>query len=357
MRINKPGDGTNGSIIYIPNKTCKRLNISRSDPCYLGKYQESSQIIRVTAEIIIVIWSIIYVSVALKETTFLPTKIFFQSMAMCPSRVLFLFACILIQVMVGLRLTCQSEYENVVATLVMFLIPTYFLFFCRGIKLTGPFVTMIYRMIANDLLRFALIYLIFVLGFSQSYFVIFKSFTDGPFDRPRLKTRIKDPMKTPMDSILENFQLSLGSNLGNLWKKFRNTDYNMAAKILCCIFLMVIFVMLINLLIAMMSDTYTRIAEIKNEWIRQWAKIILLLERGIPPKERLIQQDIYSERMSTGEKALILKQTLSVEELDEIRHIIEMKKTHRQSIKKRNDQFGFESNSTIGLNLGGLASL
>ena len=107
----------------------------------------------------------------------------------------------------------------------------------------------------------------------------------------------------------------------------------------------------------MMSDTYTRIAEIKNEWIRQWAKIILLLERGIPPKERLIQQDIYSERMSTGEKALILKQTLSVEELDEIRHIIEMKKTHRQSIKKRNDQFGFESNSTIGLNLGGLASL
>ena len=189
--------------------------------------------------------------------------------------------------MVGLRLTCQSEYENVVATLVMFLIPTYFLFFCRGIKLTGPFVTMIYRMIANDLLRFALIYLIFVLGFSQSYFVIFKSFTDGPFDRPRLKTKIKDPMKTPMDSILENFQLSLGSNLGNLWKKFRNTDYDTAAKILCCIFLMVIFVMLINLLIAMMSDTYTRIAEIKNEWIRQWAKIILLLERGIPPNERL----------------------------------------------------------------------
>ena len=27
--------------------------------------------------------------------------------------------------------------------------------------------------------------------------------------------------------------------------------------------------MLINLLIAMMGDTYTRIAEIKNEWIRQ----------------------------------------------------------------------------------------
>ena len=57
--------------------------------------------------------------------------------------------------------------------------------------------------------------------------------------------------------------------------------------------------------------------------------------------------------MATGEKALILKQTLSVEELEEIKHIIEMKKSHRQSINRRREFFGFESNSTIGLNVGG----
>ena len=107
----------------------------------------------------------------------------------------------------------------------------------------------------------------------------------------------------------------------------------------------------------MMSDTYTKIAEIKNEWLRQWAIIILLLERGIPPNERLIQQDIYSERMATGEKALILKQTLSVEELEEIKHIIEMKINHRQCINKRRELYGFESNSTIGLNLGGASNI
>lgn len=39
---------------------------------------------------------------------------------------------------------------------------------------------------------------------------------------------------------------------------------------------------------------------------------MLIVERGIPPKERLRQQDLYSERMATGEKALVLKQTLSV---------------------------------------------
>lgn len=62
----------------------------------------------------------------------------------------------------------------------------------------------------------------------------------------------------------------------------------------------------------MMGDTYGCIAAIKNEWMRQWARTVLIVERGIPPKERLRQQDLYSERMSTGEKALVLKQTMSV---------------------------------------------
>lgn len=37
----------------------------------------------------------------------------------------------------------------------------------RGFKTVGPFVVMIYRMIMGDLLRFATIYLVFVMGFSQ----------------------------------------------------------------------------------------------------------------------------------------------------------------------------------------------
>ena len=75
----------------------------------------------------------------------------------------------------------------------------------------------------------------------------------------------------------------------------------------------------------MMGDTYSKIAEIKNEWMRQWARVVLLVERGIPPAQRLKEQDLYSERMVTGEKALVLKQTMSEEKLAEIQDIIEMK--------------------------------
>lgn len=40
-------------------------------------------------------------------------------------------------------------------------------FFKRGFKTVGPFVVMIYRMAMGDLLRFATIYMVFVMGFSQ----------------------------------------------------------------------------------------------------------------------------------------------------------------------------------------------
>lgn len=76
--------------------------------------------------------------------------------------------------------------------------------------------------------------------------------------------------------------------------------------------------------------------------------------------------------MATGEKALVLKQTMSVsldrpkfgalpflkwcilqvEQLEEIKDIIEMKVSHRKNIQRRKDRFGYESNSLIGLNLG-----
>ena len=63
------------------------------------------------------------------------------------------------------------------------------------------------------------------------------------------------------------------------------------AKIHWFIFMSLLVILLLNLLIAMMGDTYAKIAEIKNEWMRQWARTVLIVERSISPKERLRQQN------------------------------------------------------------------
>ncbi len=49
----------------------------------------------------------------------------------------------------------------------------YMFFFVMAFQLTGPFVFMIYEMLLNDVLRFCAIYMVFLAGFSQAFFVLF----------------------------------------------------------------------------------------------------------------------------------------------------------------------------------------
>jgi len=43
----------------------------------------------------------------------------------------------------------------------------YFLHYCRGFYILGPFVVMIVKMITGDIVRFGTIFLLFIIGFSQ----------------------------------------------------------------------------------------------------------------------------------------------------------------------------------------------
>merc|ERR1719221_1585144 len=179
------------------------------------------------------------------------------------------------------------------------------------------------------------------MGFAQCFYIAFQSFESDDDD---------NPMPTMSESTLQVFIMSLGG-FGNIWNGLDNTNHAFIGQINIFIFLAVVFILLINLLIAMMGDTYGFVASIPNEWMRQWARTVLIVERGISPKERLRQQDLYAERMGTGEKALVLKQTMSDEQLEEIDDIIEMKVSHRKNIKRRREKFGIESNSILGLDV------
>ena len=73
------------------------------------------------------------------------------------------------------------EMETIVLAFASLLGWAYMLFFTMPFRFTGPFVIMIYKMLFNDVLRFCIIYLIFLLGFSQSFFILFRN--DGEFLR------------------------------------------------------------------------------------------------------------------------------------------------------------------------------
>lgn len=78
------------------------------------------------------------------------------------------------------------------------------------------------------------------------------------------------------------------------------------------LFMVIVAILLVNMLIAMMGNTYQKIAETRNEWQRQWARIVLVVERGVSPKERLKNLMNYSQPMSDGRRALVLRQNQTV---------------------------------------------
>lgn len=169
---------------------------------------------------------------------------------------------------------------------------------------------MIYRMVMGDLLRFVVIYLVFVMGFSQAYYIVFLSF-DNPETPDDVDDTQTNPLPSPMESIVAMFLMSL-TNFGGYYEAMARTNHEVEAKILFVLYMVIVAVLLVNMLIAMMGNTYQKIAETRNEWQRQWARIVLVVERGVAPAERLQNLIFYSQPMSDGRRALVLRLNMTV---------------------------------------------
>jgi hypothetical protein len=56
-----------------------------------------------------------------------------------------------------------------------------------------------------------------------------------------------------------------------------------------------------------MGNTYAMVNERKKEWLRQWAKIMLIVEQSVSRQERLKQQSNYSKNMPDGSRVLVTR--------------------------------------------------
>ncbi|XP_062528665.1 transient receptor potential cation channel subfamily V member 5 isoform X1 [Bombyx mori] len=304
-----------------------------TEECRLMNLDTWQAKLRISAELLLWMGALAYFGAALREAKFLGIKMFIENLSTVPSRVMFLFSCLLMLILPTLRLWCADEAEDHLAVMIMLTTAPYFLFFCRGFKTVGPFVVMIYRMVMGDLLRFVCIYLVFVMGFSQAYYVIFLSF-DNPNTPEGVDDSVSNPMPSPMESIMAMFLMSLTS-FSDYYTAFDRTDHEIEAKLLFVIYMIIVAILLVNMLIAMMGNTYQKIAETRNEWQRQWARIVLVVERGVPPAQRLKQLMTYSQPMANGKRALVLRINQKDEDKEEMKEILEMKRTHERIVAKR----------------------
>ncbi|KAL4705266.1 hypothetical protein ACJJTC_010285 [Scirpophaga incertulas] len=304
-----------------------------TEECRLMNFESWQAKVRLSAELLLWLGALAYIGAALREARFLGLNMFIENLSTVPSRVMFLFSCLLMITMPTLRLWCADAAEDHLAVMIMLTTAPYFLFFCRGFKTVGPFVVMIYRMVMGDLLRFVCIYLVFVMGFSQAYYIIFLSF-DNPNTPEGVDDSMSNPMPSPMESIMAMFLMSLTS-FSDYYGAYERTDHEIEAKLLFVIYMIIVAILLVNMLIAMMGNTYQKIAETRNEWQRQWARIVLVVERGVPPAQRLKQLLAYSQPMANGKRALVLRINQKDEDKEEMKEILEMKRTHDRIVAKR----------------------
>lgn len=86
---------------------------------------------------------------------------------------------------------------------------------------------MIYRMVVGDLLRFVCIYMVFVMGFSQAYHIIFLTFDNTGEENPEPEL---NPISSPMESFIAMFLMSLG-NFGDYYGGMDFTAHETHAKV------------------------------------------------------------------------------------------------------------------------------
>nr|QGX90117.1 putative inactive [Schistocerca gregaria] len=194
---------------------------------------------------------------------------FLKQLSHAPDKAIFLASNLMILACIPLRVMGDKRTEEAI---LQFAVPgSWFLlmFFAGAIRLTGPFVTMVYSMITGDMLTFGIIYTVVLFGFSQSFYFLYKGF-------PGVKTSLYHSYPTTWMAL---FQITLGDYN---YPELSHTTYPTLAKTVFAIFMVLVPILLLNMLIAMMGNTYAHVIEqSEKEWMKQWAKIVVSLERAV----------------------------------------------------------------------------
>ncbi|CAG9124850.1 unnamed protein product [Plutella xylostella] len=198
---------------------------------------------------------------------------YFKQLIHEPAKFIFLASNLLLLACIPARLSLQTNLEE--AILIFVLPGSWFLlmFFAGAVKLTGPFVTMIYSMITGDMFTFGIIYCIILFGFSQSFFFLYKGF-------PNVQGTLFSSYPSTWMAL---FQITLGDYS---YTDLGLTTYPNLSKTVFAVFMVFVPILLLNMLIAMMGNTYAHVIEqSEKEWVKQWAKIVVSLERSVAQED------------------------------------------------------------------------
>ena len=191
--------------------------------------------------------------------------------------------------------------------------PFYLLWFLLGFRLTGPFVVMMYLMFTKDLAQFLSIAIILLIGFTQAFFIqsghqgftlFFRNFlivfNDMVGADPRITLHNQEDeihLGHIQDHHIvahQNNQTYDNNNNHSIPLENNHADNNFTFLGFWIMYILLANVVLLNLLVAMMGDTYTKIRDkAAAQWFLERTRIILQIETWMSKEERLSESNAY----------------------------------------------------------------
>ncbi|XP_040194576.1 transient receptor potential cation channel subfamily V member 3 [Rana temporaria] len=145
------------------------------------------------------------------------------------------------------------------------------LYYTRGFQSLGIYSVMIQKVIMNDVLKFLFVYILFLFGFGVALASLIENCTDGDEC---------SAYKSFSTAIVELFKLTIG--LGDLEIQ-HDSKYPVLFLLLLIAYVILTFVLLLNMLIALMGETVEKVSkESEHIWRLQRARTILEFEKNLP---------------------------------------------------------------------------
>uniref|UniRef100_A0A8C3ASV5 Transient receptor potential cation channel, subfamily V, member 6 n=1 Tax=Cyclopterus lumpus TaxID=8103 RepID=A0A8C3ASV5_CYCLU len=226
--------------------------------------------LRLAGEIISILGAFVILLLEIPDILRVGAKRYFGQTALGgPFHVILIsYACLV--VLLCVFRACEVQGEAVVMAVCLVLGWCNVMFFARGFEMLGPYVIMIQKIIFGDLTKFMWLSFIVLIGFSTSLWMVYM--TQAPDSIPAYRS-------FPV-TLFSQFELSVG--LIDL-PVDHTIDTPPIVHVLHCTFSVVSYILLLNLLIAMMSDTHWRVAQERDElWTTQVVATTLMLERRLP---------------------------------------------------------------------------
>uniref|UniRef100_A0A8C4XU49 Transient receptor potential cation channel subfamily V member 2 n=1 Tax=Falco tinnunculus TaxID=100819 RepID=A0A8C4XU49_FALTI len=176
-----------------------------------------------------------------------------------------------------------ASSENYVAVMVFSLLLGWMnmLYYTRGFQRTGIYSVMIQKTILSDLLRFLLVYMIFLFGFAAALVTLMGDAPSVSQNKSlaQLESAGTHAMYGGLLSVsLELFKITIG--MGDLDFQ-EHARFRYFVMLLLLLFVILTYILLLNMLIALMSKTVTDVSDYsKSIWKLQRAIAILEIEKA-----------------------------------------------------------------------------